>query len=64
MTKLHQGTLVSVVFRLPREKSEAVNDLTKATRVPRSEYLREAIADVLKKHGVCLEPGQKVDGAS
>lgn len=63
MTKLHQGKLVSVVFRLPRAKSDAVDALAKETRIRRSEFLREAIADVLRKHGVEASHAEKLDGA-
>lgn len=44
--------LKSVVFRLPKSKHEAVKQLSKRTRIRKSEYMREAIADLLKKHGV------------
>lgn len=43
-------TLVSVVFKLPRTSRDAVDQLATATRVRKSEYLREAIADLLAKH--------------
>lgn len=44
--------LVSVVFRVPKSKLDAVKALSNATRVRQSEYLREAISDVLVKHGM------------
>lgn len=43
--------LQSVVFRLQREKRDALRDLSKRSRVTRSELLRMAIEDVLRKHG-------------
>ena len=43
--------LTSVVFRLTRDRLEALKTLSRATRIRQSEYLREAIADVLAKHG-------------
>lgn len=49
--------LRSVVMRLPREANAALDALAKDTRVRKSEYLREAIADLLSKHA------EKVDGA-
>jgi predicted DNA-binding protein len=42
--------LTSVVFRLERQKLEALKDLSRATRIRQSEYLREAIADLLEKY--------------
>ncbi len=42
--------LTSVVFRLSREKLEALKDLSRATRIRQSEYLREAISDLLAKY--------------
>jgi hypothetical protein len=42
--------LTSVVFRLTRERLEALKALSRATRIRQSEYLREAISDVLTKH--------------
>lgn len=42
--------LTSVVFRLNREKLDALKDLSRATRIRQSEYLREAISDLLGKY--------------
>ena len=42
--------LTSVVFRLQRQKLEALKDLSRATRIRQSEYLREAISDLLEKY--------------
>jgi hypothetical protein len=42
--------LTSVVFRLDREKLDALKDLSRSTRIRQSEYLREAIADLLEKY--------------
>ncbi len=42
--------LTSVVFRLTRQKLVALKELSRATRVRQSEYLREAINDVLRKY--------------
>jgi hypothetical protein len=42
--------LTSVVFRLNRDRLESLKDLSKATRVRQSEYLREAISDLLEKY--------------
>ena len=42
--------LTSVVFRLNRERLETLKDLSKATRIRQSEYLREAIGDLLEKY--------------
>jgi len=48
--------LTSVVFRLTRDRLEALKTLSRATRIRQSEYLREAIADVLTKHGAPTVP--------
>ena len=42
--------LTSVVFRLNKDKLESLKDLSKSTRVRQSEYLREAISDLLEKY--------------
>jgi len=42
--------LTSVVFRLSREKLDALKDLSRSTRIRQSEYLREAISDLLAKY--------------
>ena len=42
--------LTSVVFRLTREKLDALKDLSRSTRIRQSEYLREAITDLLGKY--------------
>lgn len=46
---MSEQKLVSVVLRLRREKLEALKKLSKDTRIRQSEYLREAIEDVLTK---------------
>lgn len=48
--------LTSVVFRLTRDRLEALKSLSRSTRIRQSEYLREAIADVLSKHGAPVLP--------
>lgn len=50
MNEMQDGPLTSVVFRLSREKLEALKALSRATRIRQSEYLREAIADLLAKY--------------
>ena len=42
--------LTSVVSRLNREKLDALKELSRATRIRQSEYLREAINDLLTKY--------------
>lgn len=42
--------LTSVVFRLSRERLDSLKELSKATRIRQSEYLREAISDLLEKY--------------
>lgn len=58
--------LVSLVFRLPRAKLERLAALAKSTRIRQSEFLREAIADLLKKHAhalACSRCGEGEAGA-
>lgn len=47
--------LTSVVFRLQREKLLALKDLSRSTRIRQSEYLREAIDDLLEKYTDSIE---------
>ncbi|HCF59529.1 MAG TPA: hypothetical protein DFS52_16240 [Myxococcales bacterium] len=42
--------LISLVFRIPRSKLQALKGLSTRTRVRQSEYLREAIEDLLAKY--------------
>ncbi len=42
--------LTSVVFRLNRDRLDILKDLSKETRIRQSEYLREAISDLLDKY--------------
>jgi predicted DNA-binding protein len=50
-----QARLTSVVFRLPRERLDALRELSRSTRIRQSEYLREAIGDLLSKYEGQLE---------
>ncbi len=43
--------LVSLVFRIPKNSLETLKELSARTRVRQSEYLREAIEDLLMKYG-------------
>ena len=47
-----QSRLTSVVFRLTKDRLEALKSLSRGTRIRQSEYLREAIADLLTKYAV------------
>jgi hypothetical protein len=38
---------------------KALKELSLTTRIPTAVYLREAIADLLKKYGVKVPPGKK-----
>lgn len=42
--------LTSIVFRLQRDRLDALKDLSRDTRIRQSEYLREAIGDLLEKY--------------
>jgi predicted DNA-binding protein len=50
-----QSRLTSVVFRLTKDRLEALKTLSRATRIRQSEYLREAISDLLAKYAVPVE---------
>lgn len=47
--------LTSVVFRLNRDRLESLKELSKSTRIRQSEYLREAISDLLEKYEENIE---------
>lgn len=42
--------LTSVVFRLNRDRLDQLKELSRETRIRQSEYLREAIGDLLGKY--------------
>jgi predicted DNA-binding protein len=42
--------LTSVVFRLNRDRLDLLKELSRETRIRQSEYLREAISDLLEKY--------------
>ncbi|HMK72888.1 MAG TPA: ribbon-helix-helix domain-containing protein [Myxococcaceae bacterium] len=50
-----QSRLTSVVFRLTKDRLEALKTLSRGTRIRQSEYLREAISDLLLKYAVPIE---------
>ena len=50
-----QSRLTSVVFRLTKERLEALKALSRTSRIRQSEYLREAISDLLTKYAVPTE---------
>ena len=51
--------LTSVVFRLEREKLYQLKELSRSTRIRQSEYLREAICDLLDKYGDALDESEE-----
>jgi predicted DNA-binding protein len=42
--------LTSLVFRLQANRLDALKELSRSTRIRQSEYLREAITDLLDKY--------------
>jgi len=42
--------LTSMLIRLPPQLADELRDLSRATRVRQSEYLREAVRDLLEKY--------------
>lgn len=47
---MDNARLVSLVFRIPRTHLEQIKELSQQTRIRQSEYLREAIEDLLVKY--------------
>ncbi len=47
---MNESRLTSVVFRLNRDRLEQLKELSRETRIRQSEYLREAIGDLLDKY--------------
>lgn len=41
---------VSLVFRIPKSSHEALRELSRRTRIRQSEYLREAVENLLQKY--------------
>jgi hypothetical protein len=54
-----KGKRVMTSLYLDPPVHKALKGLSLATRVPTAVYLREAIADLLKKYGVKVPPGKK-----
>lgn len=58
--KMPRGGLVALVARIPKEQQDALHALADRTRIRYSEWLRQAVVDVIRKHGqmpeVALEP--------
>jgi len=52
------GRLEPMLVRLPPELADRLRRLARATRIRQSDYLREAVSDLLAKYGhVALEEG-------
>ena len=45
------NNLVGLLIRLPARDYRRLKELSSRTRIRQSEYLREAIADLLRKYG-------------
>jgi predicted DNA-binding protein len=43
--------LTSMLIRLPPNLADRLRDLSRRTRIRQSEYLREAVRDLLEKYG-------------
>ncbi len=54
-----KGNRVLTSLYLDPPVHEALRKLSQTTRVPTAVYLREAVADLLKKHGVKMSGGRK-----
>jgi predicted DNA-binding protein len=52
--------LEPMLIRLPPQLAERLRRLARATRIRQSDYLREAVSDLLAKYGhVSLEEGSE-----
>lgn len=58
MANRNEVQLVSLVFRAGAERLEQLKALAKRTRIRQSEFLREAIDDLLRKY----EPAPRSEG--
>lgn len=47
-----RGSLVALIARIPREQQAALHALADRTRIRYSEWLRQAVVDVLREHRV------------
>ncbi len=50
--------LEPVLMRLPVPIASALRDLARRTRIPKADYEREAIADLLRKYGALPEAAE------
>lgn len=50
-----KGSLVALVARIPEEQQAALHALAARTRIRYSEWLRQAVVDVLREHGAMPE---------
>ena len=51
--------LTSMLIRLPPQLADDLRDLSRKTRIRQSEYLREAVRDLLMKYAQSPEPQRK-----
>ncbi len=51
--------LTSMLIRLPPQLADQLRELSKKTRVRQSEYLREAVRDLLAKYAASPEPQRR-----
>jgi predicted DNA-binding protein len=54
-----KGNRVLTSLYLDPPVHKALKELSETTRIPTAVYLREAIADLLKKYGVKVPAGKK-----
>ena len=52
-----RGSLVALVARIPKEQQVALHALADRSRIRYSEWLRQAVVDVLREHKAMPEPG-------
>lgn len=50
------GKQIKIVSYYPPEDIEKLTQLSEVTRVPKAEYLREALRDLLKRYASTLRP--------
>jgi predicted DNA-binding protein len=56
-----QSRLEPMLIRLPPSLAERLRQLARATRIRQSDYLREAVADLLEKYAHVAEPSGRRD---
>lgn len=57
-----KGNQVAISGYLEPKMAAGLDALCQSTRVPKAEYLREAVGDLLQKHGIEWTRERRADG--